>query len=105
MPVDGRGRRVAVNARGGEAPRWSRDGRQLFFRRDGAVLAVDVEAVSGDIHFSPERTLFEWDVARDYDVSPSGEFYSMEAVPGAAQQTSIQLRTRWVEEVERVVRR
>lgn len=34
-----------------------------------------------------------------------GRFYSMEAVPGAAQQTSIQVGTRWFEEVERVVRR
>jgi hypothetical protein len=94
-----------VNARGGQTPRWSRDGRQLFFRRDGAVLAVDVDASAGDIHFGPERRLFEWDVAREYDVSPSGEFYGMQAVPGAAEQTSIQLRTRWFEEVERVVRR
>jgi hypothetical protein len=96
---------VAVNARGGEAPRWSRDGRQLFFRRDGAVLAVDVTATEGDIHFGPERKLFEWEVSREYDVSPSGEFYSMEPVPGAAQQTSIQVRTRWFEEVARLVRR
>ncbi len=94
-----------MNARGGQTPRWSRDGRQLFFRRDGAVLAVDVDASAGDIHFGPERRLFEWDVAREYDVSPSGEFYGMQAVPGAAEQTSIQLRTRWFEEVERVVRR
>jgi serine/threonine-protein kinase len=105
MPIDGQGARVAVNARGGEGPRWSQNGRQLFFRRDSDVLVVDVNATDDDIHFGPERRLFAWDVAREYDVSPSGEFYSMEGVPGAAHQTSIQLRTRWFEEVERVVRR
>jgi hypothetical protein len=105
MSIDGQGARVAVNARGGEAPRWSQNGRQLFFRRDGAVLTVDVSATAADIHFGPDRRLFAWDVAREYDVSPSGDFYSMEAVPGAAQQTAIQLRTKWFEEVERVIRR
>lgn len=73
--------------------------------RRGTVLAVAVDVTATDIQFGPERKLLEWDVAREYDVSPSGEFYSMEAVPGAAQQRAIHLKTRWFEEVERVVRR
>jgi dipeptidyl aminopeptidase/acylaminoacyl peptidase len=103
--ISGKGARVAVTERGGQSPRWSRDGRQLFFRRGGALFAVDAAVSGADIHFGPEREMFKWDVAREYDVAASGEFYSLEPVPGAAHQTSIQLKTGWFAEVDRLVRR
>ena len=46
VAVSGPGQRVAVTANGGYAPRWSRDGRKLFYRRNRAVLAVDVTATA-----------------------------------------------------------
>ena len=106
MSITGKGARVAVTARGGQAPRWSRDGRRLFFRRGGALIAVEIDVSGGaEIHFGPERKVLEWDTAGEYDVAATGEFYSMEPAPGAAHQTSIQLRTGWFAEVDRLVQR
>jgi eukaryotic-like serine/threonine-protein kinase len=102
-PVSGQGRRVAVTANGGYAARWSRDGRQLFYRRDRALLAVEAKTSPDGIHFGPERTLFEWDTALEYEVGPQGEFYSVQPLPGGALQRAIQLRTNWLADVERRV--
>ncbi|HXW08576.1 MAG TPA: protein kinase [Vicinamibacterales bacterium] len=105
MPTSGKGTRLAVTSRGGASPRWARDGKQLYFRRGPALMAVDV-AVEGDsLHLGAERTVFEEDLGREYDVGPAGEFYAMQPVPGAGDQTSIQIRTNWFEEVERLMRR
>jgi Tol biopolymer transport system component/tRNA A-37 threonylcarbamoyl transferase component Bud32 len=96
-------RRIAVTSGGGRFPVWSRDGRELFFRRDRAVIAVSVSVENDRIRFGPEQKLFEWnvDANREFAVGRDGSFYSVEAVPGAAQQTSIQLRTDWFTEVAR----
>lgn len=102
--LDG-GSRVAVSSGGGVYPVWSRDGKELFFRRDRGMIAVDVTATSDAIRFGPERRLFEWDIGREFVVGPRGDFYGVEPVPGAALQTSIQLRTNWFDEVRRLVGR
>jgi serine/threonine-protein kinase len=104
-PISGTGARVPVTTRGGQMPRWSRDGRRLFFRRDGALIAVDVDVSGSEIRFGRERKVLDWNVAGEYDVAPTGEFYSMQGAPAAAQQTSIQLRTGWFAEVDRLARR
>jgi hypothetical protein len=103
VPLTGRAGPVAVTARGG-FPEWSHDGRQLFFRAGRAVKVVDVTADGTGIHVGHERTLFEWDaLAREYAVSPRGEFYGLEPVPGTALQRSLHLRTNWFAEVERLI--
>jgi serine/threonine-protein kinase len=35
--------KVAISTEGGTTPRWSRDGREVFYRQDDAVIAVSVE--------------------------------------------------------------
>ncbi len=105
MRIDGKGPRTPVNSRGGDSPRWSHDGRRLFFQRDGAVLAVDVELSSGELLFGPERRVVQWNAGREFDVAPDGSLFGMEPVPDAARQTTIQLRTNWFAEVARLVGR
>jgi hypothetical protein len=104
VSISGKGERLQVSPRPGDGPHWSYDGRQLFFRAGGSIMAVDVRTKSGTIDFGAERKLFDADVSAEYDVAPSGDFYALAPVPGAAYQTSIQIRTRWFEEVDRVMR-
>ncbi len=40
------GREILVSTDGGKEPVWSRDGCQLFYRRDRQVLAVPVETTA-----------------------------------------------------------
>ena len=104
VSISGKGERVAVSPRPGESPRWSHDGRQLFFRTGTAMMAVDVRETGEQIELGAERKLFDAEMASEYAVGPSGDFYTLAPVPGAATQTHIQLRTRWFDEVDRLMR-
>jgi Tol biopolymer transport system component len=99
------GGRVQVSAKEATAPRWSHDGRQLFFRSGRSFYAVDVTSTADGIDFVNQRKLFDADIAREYDVAPSGDVYTMLPAPDLAYQRFIQLRTRWFDEVERVANR
>lgn len=104
LPLSGQGGRVPVTAAGGTMPFWSPDGRELLFRRDRAVLAVPVKTVGTVIEFGDERKLFEWDTTREWGIAPNGDIYSAAPVPGAALQTTIQLKTGWFAELDRLIR-
>jgi hypothetical protein len=93
-----------VSPRPGEAPRWSHDGRQLFFRSGTAMMTVEVRETGDRIDLGPERKLFDAEMTGEYVVAPNGDFYTLAPVPGVAFQTHIQLRTRWFDEVDRVMR-
>jgi serine/threonine-protein kinase len=55
------------------APRWSADGRELFYRAGPRVMSVPV-AASGDSPFGVARPLFEGPYARPWAVAPDGRF-------------------------------
>jgi eukaryotic-like serine/threonine-protein kinase len=96
------GSHTQVSARQGTAPRWSRDGTQLYFNSGGSIYAVDVKVRGDDIDFINERKLFDGAIGRDYDVGPSGDFYTTAPAADAAYQRQIQLRTRWFDELGRI---
>ncbi|HEX6161840.1 MAG TPA: hypothetical protein VFZ31_00640 [Vicinamibacterales bacterium] len=86
------GKRVRVTTAGGTEPRWSSDGRELFFRRGGAIhsvrfgSAMEVESIT---------QLFELEFAiRAYDVSRNGRF--LVNVPGrSSAAASSTIVTNW----------
>jgi Tol biopolymer transport system component len=104
LPVSGARERIPVTAAGGTMPFWSPDGRELLFRRDRAVISVPVKAIGASLDFGEERKLFEWDTAREWAIAPNGDIYSAEPVPGAALQSTIQLKTGWFAELDRLIR-
>jgi dipeptidyl aminopeptidase/acylaminoacyl peptidase len=104
LPVSGARERIPVTAAGGTMPFWSPDGRELLFRRDRAVISVPVKAIGTSLDFGEERKLFEWDTAREWAIAPNGDIYSAEPVPGAALQSTIQLKTGWFAELARLIR-
>jgi Tol biopolymer transport system component len=75
-------RRVRVSSDGGSQPRWSRDGRELFFvSKSETMMAVSIEPATG-VPTSVPRRLFDAPIAYaldshaplKYDVSPDGRF-------------------------------
>ena len=82
------GARVRVTTAGGTEPRWSNDGRELFFRRGSAVHAVrfanDREVESIVQLFDLKQTV------RSFDVSRAGQFLvNLPAGNSAQGQTTI----------------
>lgn len=61
---------LKVSQGGGRLPRWSPDGRELFFVADGALHVVGMTGPHGGPVGAPRR-LFSFDGA-DYDVHPDG---------------------------------
>jgi len=76
---------VQVAERGRE-PRWSRDGREIFFRANGAMFAVAVSERDGTLVPAAPIELFRGDfeerpAARaNYDVMPDGRFLMLRRI-------------------------
>jgi Tol biopolymer transport system component len=80
-------RRYRVSTEGGSQPRWSRDGRELFFVGSGQLMAVSVERKGDDLSFGQSRPLFPlrlfafadsgFDAITRYDVAPDGRFMAI----------------------------
>jgi hypothetical protein len=71
-----------ISTNGGKEPVWSRDGRELFYRENTAVMAVSVEA--GDsFRAGAPKLLFDGPYPADtgghasYDVSADGQKFLM----------------------------
>ena len=70
-----------VSTGGGTQPLWARNGRELFYRNEAALIAVAVQTEPNFTPATPE-VLFEREYAggpggRSYDVSPDGEQFLM----------------------------
>ena len=79
------GRKVRISTNGAVSPRWSRDGRELFFYAgDGRLMAVPVKIDGAALKVGPATTLFEpsllggpipqIDLRQQYDVAKDGRF-------------------------------
>jgi serine/threonine-protein kinase len=94
----------------GTEPVWSRDGRELFYRKGAAgdLMAVEVET-EGEFRFGEERVLFDADEYRanaqhpHYDVSPDGQRFVMLRPVEAARvvtEDPVWLVLNWFTELE-----
>ena len=90
----GPGQGVRISEGGGFAPRWRRDGRELFYlMRDGSVLALTVDTGQ---EFRPGKAtrLFRTpDVISDWGVTPDGSRFLF-AVP-VSQPPPLQILENW----------
>jgi Tol biopolymer transport system component len=105
---------VRVSRSGGREPVWSRDGRELFYTQDEAMLAVAVERTGEALSFKAAVELFREpsylrsgvSIRRSYDVAPDGRFLMIQPEGGANQPVesdSIVVIENWIEEVKRRV--
>jgi hypothetical protein len=96
------GRRYQVDT--GIEPRWSVDGRQLYYRKERSMMLVDVGRGSEPVIGRP-RKLFDGDFltwgTADYDVSRDGRLMMVRAVTSDAGRT-LAVRLNWIEELKRL---
>jgi serine/threonine-protein kinase len=98
-----------VSSNGGVEPRWSRDGRELFFKSGGMLSVVDVPPGSA---FAPSlpRALFPvgaYRLARNrqqYDVAPDGRRFVMIRDLGVRVPDVVYVEN-WLEELKAKVRK
>jgi serine/threonine-protein kinase len=103
---------VRVSRNGGFEPRWSGDGREIFFLQGNTMMAVTVETAD-DFSFAPPVELFSGNfftipglAMRTYDVAPDGRFLMIQTTGSTgdnAQLGSIVVVQNWVEELKQRV--
>ncbi len=79
--------RLRVTSEGGSQPRWSRDGKELFYVRSGQLFAVPVDRTGKNLAFGQGQPLFPltlytqgdsgFDHITRYDVAPDGRFLAL----------------------------
>jgi serine/threonine-protein kinase len=110
--VDGRaGPSIKVTTGHGNMPRWSKDGRTLFYvsaplgNLSAQMMAVGVTSSGDTLAFSPPQPVFKarmlplGAVARDYDIAPDGRFL-VGTVVGATKGTAATVVLNWLEMVK-----
>jgi dipeptidyl aminopeptidase/acylaminoacyl peptidase len=109
QPFPGPGGLWQISSEGGGEPRWSRNGKQLFYRRADQVLVVDVQTGSGFSAGKP-RLLFEQPgygmqhVVGNWDVSVDGKRFLMVKLEERKPKpvTELILVQNWFEELKRL---
>ena len=93
--------KTVVSTRGGTAPMWSRDGRELFYREGESMMAVRVSP-RGEL--AVPQKLFDMGFAANpnepgYDVHPDGRFLTIEE--RARGRHELRFILHWTEELKR----
>jgi serine/threonine-protein kinase len=100
-----------ISSEGGAQPRWSRDGRELFYRSSRGMMRAEVDT-GGAFRASRPEFLFEGPLGdmlgvtvpgynfSDYDVAPDGRFVVLpRRLEGDTQSTKLQFVTGWLGEL------
>jgi Tol biopolymer transport system component len=106
QPFPGPGSRLQISTGGGTEPVWNPNGRELFYRQDDKMMAVDIATQPALIAQKP-RMLFESagllrvSTTPNYDVSRDGQRFLM--VQASEQQAAPQLNVvlNWFDELKR----
>ncbi|MGH2436429.1 MAG: protein kinase domain-containing protein [bacterium] len=93
--------RRKVSANGGRSPRWGSNGKELFYRVGGKLMALDIETRPDLLHGAP-RELFDGPYGQ-YDALPNGQsFVMVQEMATGDPPTRINFVLNWFEELKRV---
>ena len=104
-PFPGPGRKWQVSTEGGTAPRWSPDGRELYYVNEDRMMAASVRMTPS---FNPAkpRLLFEGRFGFGFDVAPDGKsFVLIQPSDEDTGPRQLHVVLNWYDEVRRAVPR
>jgi eukaryotic-like serine/threonine-protein kinase len=98
-------RRIAVSTGGGSSPRWSPDGRELYYRsvdpaQGGDMMVVAVDLSGPEPKIGRPRVLFPSPYQGDGAIAPDGRFLLLKRTPQASPSRVIHLVFNWFEELQ-----
>jgi Tol biopolymer transport system component len=103
-PFPGPGGKTSISIEGGQEPRWSRDGRELFYRDPdkNELMAVDIQT-NPTFQAGQPRALFELRSA-NWDAAPDGKrFLAVKEPQTAAGEAKLEAVVNWFEELRHKV--
>jgi serine/threonine protein kinase len=103
--------RWQVSTNGGDSPLWSPDGREIFYRKDDAAIAVSVETEptfkpgKAEILFRGPYVLLGGNEGHPWDISPDGKRFLMMKEPQSTPSAGggprkISIVVNWFEELK-----
>ena len=102
QPLPGPGGRYPISAGGGAAPRWSPDGKEVFYRSGCCLIAATV-ALTAEPTVVRRDTLFAMSATRSmYDVTHDGRYFVMARVSNTSASPIIAFG--WADEVRELLR-
>jgi serine/threonine-protein kinase len=106
-PYPGPGAPIRVSANGGAEPRWSQDGRELYFLEDTDTVMRTAVKAGTELPFEPPVALFKARLNRTeqpaaWDVAPDGRFLVVRMVEGHAPSNLV-VAINWFEELKQRV--
>ncbi len=106
-PFPGPGGKWQVSTAGGSRPRWSGDGKELFFMSvDFKIMAADIRLSSSTVDVGSVQSLFESGIfagyVRDlYDVTQDGKRFLIESPTGNDISSPVTLVVNWPGEIKK----
>jgi len=107
QPYPGPGAKTTISNAGGKQPSWSRDGREIFYRQEDAMMVVPVG--TDPTGAGAPRRLFDFPRASygddpnrvQYDVAADGRFLAVRADERAGGGDAIRVVVNWLTERKR----
>ena len=75
-PFPGPGSEKQVSTTGGGVPQWRGDGRELFYRSAGSLMAVPVRTGAATLELGPAAALFAIDADTEYVSARTASVFS-----------------------------
>lgn len=84
-------RKWQVSGEGGEAPHWTRNGTEIVYLQDDALIAVAVSAAGDTFDIGAATKLFDVDLANrgSWDVTADGERFLVSPAPERGRDASV----------------
>ena len=97
--------RWQLSGAGGIAPRWSPDGREIFYRWQTSLYAVRIDASGGRVHADRPRRLFDNLPAAtldgDFDVLDGQRFLLVEPAEDEGAPKGVTVVVNWLDDLRR----
>ena len=106
QPFPGPGGKERISTQGGNAVRWSHNGRQLFYLTrspDRTLMSVDIQTAP-TLHVGLPREMIKRSFGTSWDPAPDGKRFLIEEPPGALRDSRVMVGVNdWFEELRQRV--
>jgi Tol biopolymer transport system component len=102
QPVAKTGEKFLISTNGGDFPRWSRDGRELYYSRGYDILAVPVSTRPAFTKGAPSVLFTTLARRLDFDVDREGRFVFVSSMELATAR-ELRVVVNWFDELRRKV--